>query len=216
MAQLGFVLPAELAGGDLAGESAVYLGRAGRVLAAFRLVDGTRPSAAAAVRALERLGLSLAVLTGDSPTAAEKLVGQLHLADLRAGLEPAEKARLVAAADRRAGAVAMLGDGVNDAPALAAADVGIAMGSGTDLARGSAPVVLAGDDLHQVVWLLGMARRVGTTVRTNLFWAVFYNVLGIALAAAGLLQPVLAAGAMVASSLLVLGNTLRLQRQQAV
>jgi Cu+-exporting ATPase len=142
------------------------------------------------------------------------LASELGLSDVRAGLRPDDKAALIAATPRRGGGVAMLGDGINDAPALTAADVGIAMGNGTDLARSAAPVVLASDDLRQVAWLLGLAQRVGRTVRANLFWAAFYNVLGIGLAAAGLLQPVMAAAAMVVSSLLVLGNSLRLQRQE--
>jgi P-type E1-E2 ATPase len=214
MAQLGFDLPAGLGHPGRPGQTTVYLGRSGRVVAAFRLVDGARPSAGEALASLDRLGVHLAVLTGDSPEAASVLASELGLADVRAGLRPADKARLVAAAPRAHGTVAMLGDGLNDGPALAAADVGIAMGNGADLARTSAPVVLAGDDLRQVAWLLGLARRVDRAIRLNLFWATVYNALGIGLAAAGLLQPVLAALAMVVSSLLVLGNSLRLQRQK--
>src|SRR5262249_10349074 len=146
--------------------------------ARFCLSEAPREGAGAALREIERLGVRVAVLTGDGAAAARALGERVGVADVRAGLRPAEKLAGVAAA-RRAGAVAMLGDGVNDAPSLAAADVGIAVGGGTDLARSSAPVVLAGDDPAQVAWLLRLARRVGWTVRANLFWAVVYNAVGI-------------------------------------
>ncbi len=199
---------------DSGDSSVVYLGVTGRVVAELHLADTPRPEALEAARSLRRLGVRLVVLSGDRRSAATALGSELGIEEVHAGLQPADKARLVAEVARQAGTTAMLGDGVNDAPSLAAADVGLAMGNGTDLARSVAPVVLMADDLRQVAWLLALARRVGRTVRLNLFWATLYNVVGIGLAAAGLLQPVFAAAAMVASSLLVLTNSLRLQRRE--
>ena len=198
------------------GETIIYLGWAGRVRAGFATGEEVRAEAGAAVGALQQLGVHLAILTGDEGGSAERLAAALGISDVRWGLLPHEKVTAVQTANgspdaRRA---AMVGDGINDAAALAAADVGIALGCGADVAREAADVTMVGGDLMQVPWLLRFARRVRWTVATNLIWSFAYNTAGIALALMGWLPPVLAAMAMVLSSLFVIGNTRRLSRAE--
>ena len=198
------------------GETVVYLGWGGRVRGAFAAAEEVRPEAREATQALERMGLRVAVLSGDDRGSVERLGLTLGIADARWALLPEDKVAAVRVAGGPAGRrVAMVGDGVNDAAALAAAHVGIAMGCGADVARAAADVTMVGADLRQLPWLLRFSRRVRRTVATNLVWAFAYNTAGIGLALAGWLPPVLAALAMVASSLFVLGNTRRLHRGAA-
>lgn len=199
------------------GETVVYLGWAGGVRAAFTAGEEVRPEAERAVEALRRLGARLAVLSGDERGSADRLGAALAIDDVRWGLLPHEKVAAVRAADagpapRR---IAMVGDGINDAAALAAAHVGIAMGCGADVAREAADVTMVGGDLMRIPWLLRFSRRVRRTVITNLAWAFAYNTAGIGLALTGWLPPVLAALAMVLSRLFVAGNTRRLSRDGA-
>jgi len=133
-----------------------------------------------------------------------------------AGLLPEEKVNALQELRLRSGPTAMIGDGLNDAPVLASADVGIAMGCGADLTREAADICLLGSDLRLVPWVLDLSKRTVRTIRQNLFWAFAYNVVGIALAMSGRLSPILAAGAMVVSSLLVVGNSMRLSRMAPV
>jgi heavy metal translocating P-type ATPase len=187
----------------------------GRVVGRLALEDPLRPSARPAVAALVAEGVEVAVVSGDSPGATAAAAAALGLPPgaARGGCLPAEKVEAVATlrAEAAPGAVAFVGDGLNDAPALAAADLSIAVGSGTDLARETASVSLLGDDLTRVAALLRVARRTRAAVRWNLFWAFAYNVAGIGLAVASRLPPVFAALAMVASSLLVIANSARLR-----
>jgi heavy metal translocating P-type ATPase len=181
-----------------------------RVVAAFWMAEEIRPAATVAVAGLRSRGRGAIILSGDQPARVAPVADALGLA-WRAPLLPADK--LTALDDlRRAGGVAMVGDGINDAAALAAADVGIALGCGADVARWSAAVCLLDDDLGRLPWLVDLAGQTRRTIRWNLLWAFGYNAACIPLAAAGLVHPALAAAAMVASSLLVVGNSLRLGR----
>ena len=149
------------------------------------------------------------VLTGDYAERGAWVAEQLEVETL-AELSPQDKIANIQRMRADSGVVAMVGDGLNDAPALAAADIGIAMGCGTDVTRESATVCLLGNDLGAIPWAISLARRTVRTIKVNLFWAFFYNAVGVTLALMGKLNPVLAAVAMVLSSLFVVTNSLRL------
>jgi Cu+-exporting ATPase len=174
--------------------------------------DRIRPEAAEAIEALRRRAVRTVMLTGDNQAAAQEVGKRLAIDEVRAGILPADKANAVAELRRADGRVAMVGDGVNDAPALAAADLGIAMGSGTDVAMHAAGVTLMRPDPRLVAAALDISRRTYAKIRQNLFWAFAYNVVGIPLAAAGVLSPVIAGAAMALSSVSVVANTLLLKR----
>ncbi|WP_090564050.1 heavy metal translocating P-type ATPase [Belnapia rosea] len=183
-----------------------------RVLALLGFEDAERPGAAPAIAELSRLGVRAAMLSGDSPAVAGAMAARLGIAEVAAGLLPADKAERVAAWRATGQRVAMVGDGVNDAPALAAADLGIAMGSGTDIAIQAAGITLLRSDPALVPAALQVTRRTLRTIRQNLGWAFGYNLIGLPLAAFGLLSPMLAGAAMAFSSVSVLANALRLAR----
>jgi P-type E1-E2 ATPase len=157
------------------------------------------------------LELKVTVLTGDGGPRGERVAGELGVS-VTANLLPEDKARQVLDLRRKFGCVAMVGDGINDAPALAAADTGVAMGCGTDFTRDSADVCLLDDDLRRFPWAVSLARKTVRTIRQNLFWAFGYNSFGVALAAAGWLHPAIAAVLMLLSSVFVIFNSLRLSR----
>jgi Cu+-exporting ATPase len=188
------------------------LGVAPRLIALFAFGDAVRPESLAAIAALKAAGIHTALLTGDHARSATAIATQLGIEDLRAEILPAEKARTIEALRQQYGPVAMLGDGINDAPALAAADVGIAMGSGTDVAMHAAGITLMRADPRLVMDAIDISRRTTTKIRQNLFWAFIYNLIGIPLAAAGLLNPVIAGAAMAFSSVSVVSNALLLKR----
>jgi Cu+-exporting ATPase len=188
-----------------------------RLLGLLAFGDRVRDGAAAAVLRLAAQGLRTVMVSGDSRASAEGVARQLGLAEVHAEVLPEDKAALVAslraqAGDGRRGRVAMVGDGLNDAPALAAADVGIAMGGGTDVAMHAAGITLMRADPLLVADALDLSRRCVEKIRQNLFWAFVYNVAGIAFAAAGLLSPVIAGAAMAFSSASVVTNALALRR----
>ena len=195
-----------------AGRTLVFVGLAGTAGGFLALADKVKPSSAAAVDAWKRSGREVVLLSGDNWSAAEQVGREVGVDRTLAELTPAGKAaeieRLQAAGRR----VAMVGDGVNDAPALAAADVGVAIGTGADVAAEASDLTLVGSDLRVAVDALELARRTLGTIRGNLFWAFAYNTAAIPLAALGLLRPEIAAAAMGLSSLFVLGNSLRLNR----
>lgn len=191
------------------GLSVSCLGCRGHVTAVFGIREVLRPGAAEAVHRLREMGLHAMLLTGDREARAAAIASELQV-DYQAQLQPEDKLAAVERARKIFGPVAMVGDGINDAPALAQADVGLAVGSGADIARETADICLLADDLSRLPWVIQLARRTLRVVRLNLFWALVYNAAGMYLAATGRLTPVWAAAAMTASSLLVTVNSLRL------
>jgi P-type Cu+ transporter len=198
----------ELAG---AGHGAALLAVDGQVWAVIGTADTLHPSAAGAVAELRRLHLHTVLLTGDTPEAARAVAAEVGVDEVVAGVLPDGKARVVEELRARGHRVAMVGDGINDAAALATADLGMAVVRGTDIAMKSADIILVREDLQVVVDAVLLARRTLRTVRGNLAWAFGYNVAAIPVAAAGLLNPLIAAAAMAASSTLVVSNSLRLR-----
>ena len=182
------------------------------LLAAMGFGDQVRPEAAEAVRQLQVRGVLTVMVTGDNPAAAAAIARSLGIEDVRSQVLPEDKANVIAELRHGGRRVAMVGDGVNDAPALAAADLGIAMGSGTDVAMHAAGVTLMRPDPRLVPAAIEISRRTYAKIRQNLFWAFAYNLVGIPLAAFGALSPVIAGAAMALSSVSVVANTLMLKR----
>ena len=174
--------------------------------------DSIKPSARAAVVRLNRLGIACMMLTGDNAGSASAVAAALGIAEFRSGVLPSDKRNIVADLKAEGHKVAMVGDGINDAPALAAADIGIALATGTDVAMHTAGITLMRGDPMLVVDAIAISHRTWRTIRQNLGWAFAYNLGGIALAACGMLNPVVAGAAMALSSVSVLGNALRLRR----
>jgi Cu+-exporting ATPase len=191
------------------GRALTCIGWDGAARGAFCFDEDWRPSTGRALDECRRLELAPVVLTGDHAERGRAVAEELRLPVL-AGLLPTDKVSALAKIKRDQGPVAMVGDGVNDAPALATADVGLALESAADLSRQSADVSLLGDDLSRVPWIIDLSRRTVRVMRQNLFWAFAYNTIGIGLALGGLLNPIWAAAAMVVSSVIVVGNSLRL------
>jgi len=189
--------------------SFVAIGYHGQVRGVFQIEETMRPEAVAAIQACRESGLNQAILTGDRLDRASTLATTLEL-PVQARLLPEEKLASIRQAHREYHRVAMIGDGLNDAPALAAADVGIALGCGADVSRDSAGVCLLTSDLQLVPWAYEFSKETVRTIRTNLAWSFGYNSIGVVVAACGQLHPAVAAALMVASSLMVLGNSLRL------
>jgi Cu+-exporting ATPase len=202
---------------EAAGHSVSWLaeqrdGSVPAILAAFAFADEVRPGAREAVTALKRMGVHTVLISGDGQGAVERVARELGVDRFEAQVTPAQKVAHIAHLKRDGRIVGMVGDGINDAPALAAADVGIAMGSGTDIALNAAGIVLMRSDPRLVADAIAISRATVRRIRQNLAWAFVYNVIGIPLAAFGALTPVIAAGAMALSSLSVVGNSLRLTR----
>lgn len=201
-----------VAAAQAGGAAVVCIGANGSVAGVIELGEQLRPAAAQSVAALRSLVGDVRLLSGDHEVRARRIAGELGI-ECSAGMDPAAKLAAIGAQRRRYGAVAMIGDGLNDAPALAAADVSIAMGCGADVSRDAAMICLLGDDVSLVPWLIELSRRTVRTIRWNLFWAFSYNVVGVGLAVAGWLNPIFAAAAMVLSSTLVIANSRRLAQE---
>jgi Cu+-exporting ATPase len=200
---------------EAVGCTTVLAGWDGQVRGAFAVADTIKPSASAAVAELRRLGLRPVLLTGDNQATARAVAAAVAVDDVIAGVLPGEKAAVIKDLQARGHRVAMVGDGVNDGPALAAADLGIAVGTGTDVAICAADLVLLRDDLMVVPAAIRLARATLRTIRRNLIWAFGYNIAAVPLAALGFLNPLIAAAAMTLSSVLVVANSLRLRRFRA-
>ena len=217
------------------GNTPMFVARGGLVVGVIAVADKVKSGAPAAVAALHAMGVRTVMLSGDRPEVASAVASECDIDDYHAGMMPADKAEAIARMQDEGHTVAMVGDGINDAPALARANVGVAMGGGTDIARETADVTLMRDDLMGVATALRMSRNTMRTIRQNLFWAFFYNTLLIPVAAgalypvfaalggvpsgllfffgdAGFLNPILAALAMAFSSVSVVSNSLRLRR----
>jgi len=186
----------------------------GRLAGAILFADRPRPEAAAALRALAARGIRTVMLTGDNEDAARAIAGEIGLSDFRASLLPEDKTEALKTLSPSPASIAFVGDGLNDAPALAAAGLGIAMSSGTDVAREAAAITLMRPDLRLVAASLDIAHRTRRTITQNLAWAFVYNVIGIPLAALGMLSPILAGAAMAFSSVSVVTNSALLARWQ--
>jgi heavy metal translocating P-type ATPase len=197
---------------EASGATVAFVSIDGRPAGAMAFGDRVRVGAPELIAALRARGIRTIMLSGDSEATTAFVARQTGVDEFRAGVPPDGKLALIGELKTGGRTVAMAGDGVNDAPALAAADLGIALGSGTDLAMRAAPVVLMSPALDRVLEVFDLSRMTLRTVRQNLFWAFFYNVAGITLAITGILNPILAAGAMVLSSLSVIGNSMRLGR----
>ena len=212
----GLLIPPDLAEQSAAWESTgrtvVLAGWDGQVRGAVAVADTVKPSAAAAVAALRGLGLRTVLLTGDSQAAAEAVAAEIGTDEVIAGALPGDKVAVIEDLRARGRRVAMAGDGINDGPALAAADLGLALGTGTDVAISAADLILLRDDLGVIPDAIRLARATVRTIRRNLAWAFSYNIAAIPLAAAGFLNPLIAGAAMAASSVFVVASSIRLRR----
>ncbi|WP_405899116.1 heavy metal translocating P-type ATPase [Streptomyces sp. NBC_00727] len=208
-------LPADLAArkaeAEATGRTAIAVAWDGEARAVLEVADAVKDTSAEAITRLRRLGLTPILLTGDNRAVAESVAAEVGIAEVYAEVMPQDKVDVVKHLQADGRSVAMVGDGVNDAAALAQADLGLAMGTGTDAAIEAGDLTLVRGDLRAAPDAIRLARRTLGTIRTNLFWAFAYNVAAIPLAAAGLLNPMIAGAAMAFSSVFVVGNSLRLR-----
>jgi Cu+-exporting ATPase len=216
LAERGLAMPAELdaarTSAESRGRTAIAAGWDGRARAVFAVADTVKPTSAEAVASLKELGLRPVLLTGDNETTARAVAAEVGIDELIAEVLPSDKTDVVRRLQAEGRVVAMVGDGVNDSPALAQADLGLSIGTGTDVAIEASDLTLVSGDLRAAADAIRLSRATLRTIKQNLGWAFGYNVAAIPLAAAGLLNPVIASAAMAFSSLSVVGNALRLRR----
>nr|WP_269811391.1 heavy metal translocating P-type ATPase [Kineosporia rhizophila] len=213
---LGADLRAAEARAEAEGKTVVTVGWDGRARGILVVADTLKPTSAEAVRQLKALGLTPILLTGDNQAVARQIATEVGIEEVVAEVMPQDKLDVVARLQKEGRTVAMVGDGVNDAPALAQADLGLAMGTGTDVAIQASDITLVRGDLRSAADAIALSRKTLSTIRSNLFWAFAYNVAAIPVAATGLLNPMLAGAAMALSSVFVVGNSLRLRTFQSI
>jgi len=195
------------------GKTAILVAIDGELQAVLGISDTIKDHAKQAVEDLKDLNLDVIMITGDNQQAAQAIAAQVGITEVRSEVMPGEKSSAIESLQKSGSVVAMVGDGINDAPALAQADVGISLGTGTDVAIAAAPVTLISGDLRGVGNAIRLSKLTLKTIKQNLFWAFFYNIILIPVAAIGFLNPILAAGAMAVSDVFVIGNSLRLNRK---
>jgi P-type Cu+ transporter len=216
LAEWGIELPQELKtaleGAQQRGQTAIAAAWDGEARAVFFVADTIKPTSAGAIACLKALGLRPVLLTGDNAQTAHTVAAEVGVDEVIAEVLPADKAEVIRKLQREGRVVAMVGDGVNDAPALAQADLGLAIGTGTDVAIEASDLTLVGGDLNGAADAIRLSRRTLATIKGNLFWAFAYNVAALPLAASGYLNPLVAGAAMAFSSVFVVSNSLRLRR----
>jgi Cu+-exporting ATPase len=201
------------------GRSTILIAADNQLLGLIAVADTIKPGASETVAALQRLGLEVLMLSGDNRQTAQAVARQAGISEVLAEVLPADKAAKIRELQQQGQVVAMVGDGINDAPALAQADIGIALGTGTDVALEAADITLLRDDLTAIPQAIALSRQMMRIIRQNLFWAFFYNLIALPVAAGALyplwgwqLNPALAAASMAMSSVSVVTNSLRLRR----
>ena len=194
------------------GRTAIILAVDGSCAGIIALADTIKKTSATAVSTLKNMGIDVHMITGDNERASRHIAEQAGIEHVKAGVLPAEKSEYIRTLQKEGHVVAMVGDGINDAPALAAADIGMAIGTGTDIAMESADITLISGDLDGIVSAVRLSKKTIGKIKQNLFWAFFYNVVGIPFAASGMLNPVIAGAAMAFSSVSVVSNSLSLKR----
>jgi Cu+-exporting ATPase len=193
-------------------KTSVYIAIDNQLKGIIEIDDKLKENSAEAISSLKALGIRTIMITGDHQEAAKSIAEKIGIDEFKAEILPEDKANAVKKFQQEFGITAMVGDGINDAPALAQSDIGIAIGKGTDVAIETAEIVLINDDLRNVVKAIKLSRKTLSTIKQNLFWAFIYNVIGIPLAALGLLNPMFAALAMSLSSVSVVSNSLKLKK----